>query len=68
MDRMHIKDLRSLTPDALQAKLSQVELDLSIERRKVASTGVQAKKAKIREMKKTIAQIKTLLKEKGVSK
>ncbi|MGC8629102.1 MAG: 50S ribosomal protein L29 [Candidatus Micrarchaeia archaeon] len=65
---MHIKDLRSLTPDALQAKLSQVELDLSIERRKVASTGVQAKKAKIREMKKTIAQIKTLLKEKGVSK
>ncbi|MGC9037138.1 MAG: 50S ribosomal protein L29 [Candidatus Micrarchaeia archaeon] len=64
---MHIKDLRSLTPEALQSKLSQIQLDLSIEKRKIASTGVQTKKAKIREMKRTIAQIKTLLKERGVS-
>ncbi len=64
---MHIKDLRSLTPEALQSKLSQLQLDLSIEKRKIASTGVQTKKAKIREMKRTIAQIKTLLKERGVS-
>ncbi len=63
---MHIKDLRSLTPEALQAKLNQIQLDLSIEKRKIASTGVQTKKAKIREMKRTIAQIKTLLKERGV--
>ncbi|MGC8547473.1 MAG: 50S ribosomal protein L29 [Candidatus Micrarchaeia archaeon] len=64
---MHIKDLRSLDADALKSRLQQVQLDLTIEKRKIASTGVQTKKAKIREMKKTIAQIKTLLKERGVS-
>jgi len=65
---MHIKDLRNLSTDALQSRLDQVSMDLSIERRKIASTGVQAKKAKIREMRRTIAQILTLLRERGASK
>ncbi|MGC8676051.1 MAG: 50S ribosomal protein L29 [Candidatus Micrarchaeia archaeon] len=64
---MHINDLKSLTPEALKGKLQQLELDLSIERRKIASTGVQTKRSKIREMKRTIAQVKTLLKQRGVS-
>ncbi|MEM0074282.1 MAG: 50S ribosomal protein L29 [Candidatus Micrarchaeaceae archaeon] len=64
---MRINDLKTMTPEALKSKLQQLELDLSIERRKIASTGVQSKKAKIREMRRTIAQIKTLLKQRGVS-
>ena len=65
---MHIKDLRNLSTDALQSRLNQVSMDLSIERRKIASTGVQTKKAKIREMRRTIARILTLLRERGASK
>jgi len=64
---MHIKDLRSLAPEALKAKLAEVRFELGIERRKIASTGVASKKIKSREMKRTIAQILTLLKEKGVA-
>ena len=63
---MHINDLRSLSPEALKAKLAEVSFELSIEKRKIASTGVASKKTKTREMKRTKAQILTLLKEKGV--
>jgi ribosomal protein L29 len=63
---MKIKELRSLSEDALKAKLSEVRLDLSVEKRKIASTGVSSKKVKVRELKRTIAQIMTLLREKGV--
>jgi ribosomal protein L29 len=62
---MRINDLRSLTVDALKSKRQQLSLDLSIEKRKIASTGVQSKKVKVRELRRTMAQILTLLKEKG---
>ncbi|MDE1846277.1 MAG: 50S ribosomal protein L29 [Candidatus Micrarchaeota archaeon] len=63
---MHIKDLRALSKEALQAKLAEVRFELGIERRKIASTGVASKKVKQKEMKRSVAQILTLLKEKGV--
>ncbi len=63
---MKIKDLRSLSNDALKARLDEVRLDLSIEKRKIASTGVSSKKAKVRELRRTVAQILTLLRERGV--
>jgi ribosomal protein L29 len=63
---MKIKELRSLSNDALKAKLDEVRLDLSIEKRKIASTGVSSKKVKVRELKRTVAQILTLLRERGV--
>ncbi len=62
---MKIKELRSLSKEALEAKLGELRLDVSIERRKIASTGVASKKVKLREMKRTVAQILTLLKERG---
>jgi ribosomal protein L29 len=62
---MKIKELRSLSKEALEAKLGELRLDVSIERRKIASTGVASKKVKLREMKRTMAQILTLLKERG---
>jgi ribosomal protein L29 len=63
---MKIKELRSLSNDALKAKLDEVRLDLSIEKRKIASTGVSSKKVKVRELRRTVAQILTLLRERGV--
>ncbi|MDE1805042.1 MAG: 50S ribosomal protein L29 [Candidatus Micrarchaeota archaeon] len=65
---MHIKELRAMSKEALEAKLSELELEVSIERRKIASTGVASKKTKAREMKRTKAQILTLLNERGARK
>ncbi len=62
---MKIKELRSLSADALKARLSEIRLEYSIEKRKVVATGVSSKKAKIREMRRTVAQILTLLNERG---
>ncbi len=64
---MRIKELRAMSVDALKNMLQQLTLSLSIEKRKIAATGVQSKKVKVREMRRTRAQILTLLKEKGVN-
>ncbi len=64
---MRIKDLRSMSADVLKSRLQQLQFDLNVEKRKVAATGVQGKKVKVKEMRRTVAQILTLLKEKGVS-
>ena len=65
---MRIKELRGLSTEALRARLGELRLESGIERRKIASTGVQSRKgAKIREMRRTIAQIQTLLRERGVA-
>lgn len=62
---MKTTELRALSTDALNAKVKELGLELAIERRKVASTGVSSKNVKIREMRRTIAQILTLLNERG---
>ncbi len=62
---MKINDLRALSTDALNVKLKDLRLDLGIEKRNIYSTGVASKKIKLKEMKKTVAQILTLLKERG---
>jgi len=63
---MHMKDLNALSNESLIAKLNDLKLDLAIEKRKLVSTGVASKKVKTKEMKRTIAQINTLLKQRGV--
>ncbi len=62
---MKIKELRSISSEALTSKLSELRLDAAIERRKIATTGVASKKVKIREIRRTIAKILTLLNERG---
>ena len=64
---MKIKELRALSNEALVAKLSELKLDSGIEKRKIVSTGVSSKQVKLREMKRTIAQILTLLNERGAA-
>jgi ribosomal protein L29 len=63
---MRIRDLRGLSDDALRTKLGELRLESGIERRKIASTGVASKETKAREMRRTIAQILTLLNQRGV--
>ncbi len=57
------KELRALDAAALRGKLDELELELAIERRKVASTGVSSKVIKMREIRHTIARINTILNE-----
>ncbi|MCL5100190.1 MAG: 50S ribosomal protein L29 [Candidatus Marsarchaeota archaeon] len=60
-----IKDIRALPTTTLKSRLDELSLELAIEKRKVASTGVSSKVVKTRELKKTIARINTILKERG---
>ncbi len=61
------QEIRSMQNDALVVKLTELSLELGIERRKVAATGVASKVVKTRELRRTIARIKTILKERGVA-
>jgi ribosomal protein L29 len=64
---MHIKELREMSADALNAKLQQLDMDLAIEKRKIAATGVASKKVKTRELRRARAKILTLLRERGAN-
>jgi ribosomal protein L29 len=64
---MKIKELRSMSIDALKAKLVDLRLELAIENRTIKQTGVASKKIKAKYMRRTIAQILTLLKERGAT-
>ena len=66
MSEIKVRELRSLSESALKTKLGELELELSIEKRKTASTGVASKVIKTREIRKTIARINTILNQKGV--
>ncbi|MCL5106121.1 MAG: 50S ribosomal protein L29 [Candidatus Marsarchaeota archaeon] len=44
-----------------------MELELSKERQKIKSTGVASKIVKSKEIRKTIAKIKTILSQRGVN-
>lgn len=65
---MKMNDIRSLQESALKAKLDDLNLELGVERRKVASTGVASKVVKIRDIKRTIARIQTVIRERGAKK
>lgn len=56
-----------MNEDTLKSRLRDIELQLSVEKRKIASTGVSSKVIKVRELRRTRARIKTIMKEKGVS-
>ena len=58
-----VSEIRTLSDGALKSKLNELSLELGIEKRKIASTGVASKVVKTREIRHTIARIKTILKE-----
>ena len=61
------KELRELQADALNKRLNELKLELSVEKRKIASTGVSSKVVKTRAIKRDIARINTILNERGAS-
>jgi large subunit ribosomal protein L29 len=63
---MRTQDIRSLSTDALQLKINELRLEMGIEKKNIAATGVASKKVKIREMRRTMAKILTILRERGV--
>ena len=65
MSEIKASELRSLSESALRTKLGELELELGIEKRKVASTGVASKAIKTREIRRTIARINTILNQRG---
>ena len=60
-----VRDIRALSVDALKTTRDQLVLELNIEKRKIASTGVSSKVVKTREIRRTIARINTILNERG---
>lgn len=60
-----VKDIRALSDASLKTTVGQLVLELNIERRKIASTGVSSKVVKTREIRRTIARINTILNERG---
>ena len=63
-----IKEIRALPDASLRTKLNELALELGIEKRKIAATGVASKVVKTREIKRTIARIQTILTERGAKK
>jgi len=62
-----VKDIRALSNDSLKTTRGQLVLELNIEKRKIASTGVSSKVVKTREIRRTIARINTILRERGAT-
>ncbi|MCL5092417.1 MAG: 50S ribosomal protein L29, partial [Candidatus Marsarchaeota archaeon] len=50
-----------MTSDNLKSKLDELRIELAIEKRKVASTGVASKVVKTKDIRRTIARINTIL-------
>lgn len=63
---IRINEIRALQNEALNERLNELTLELFAEKRKIASTGVQSKVVKVREIRRTIARIKTVFRERGV--
>ena len=61
---MRIKEIRALSMPELEDKLSELESELMLELGAIASGVAPKNPGKIKEMKKTIARIKTIMRKK----
>ncbi len=68
MFSIKIKEIKALNENELKNRMNDLILELQIEKSKVASTGVSSKVVKAREIRRTIARIKTVLNERGATK
>lgn len=60
-----MNEIRALQDSVLRDRIVELTLELGAEKRKTASTGVASKVVKTREIRRTIARIKTVLRERG---
>ncbi len=62
---MKMNDVRKMSDDELRARINELKLDLGIEKRKQVSSGVASKKNKSKEMRRSVAQAFTELRQRG---
>ncbi len=61
---VRVKEARELSPDLLEKKIEELSLELNTERGTVASGGKASNPGRIKEMRRTIARMLTIKKEK----
>jgi large subunit ribosomal protein L29 len=61
------KELRAMKNEELFEKLNKLKVEEAIERRRKEATGKLTKGSKLRETRRTIARILTILHERGVA-
>ncbi len=61
---MRVKEIRELAPDLLDKRIEELSVELNSERGTVASGGKASNAGRIREIRRTIARIITIKKEK----
>lgn len=57
------KDIRNLSPKELEKKLGELKMEISKERANISIGAAVSSPGKIREIRKAIARIQTILKE-----
>ena len=65
---LHIKDIKKMKDDELDKKLFDLKKELMKARTKISQGAAPDNPGKIREIRKTIARILTVKRERGVSK
>jgi large subunit ribosomal protein L29 len=68
MTVIRLNELRSMTGDALKAKLEEIELEIGRELGSIKRMGKPANPGKYKEMRKVVARIKTILHERELRK
>ncbi|MBI1973524.1 50S ribosomal protein L29 [Candidatus Micrarchaeota archaeon] len=63
---IRLKDLKGMNSEELETKRSEIEAELSRERGSVAAGTKAENPGRIREMRKTIARIETIKRERGL--
>ena len=63
---LRMKELKAMEPEIMKEKLAELRKELGIERGTVAGSGKASNSGKMREMRRTIARILTIFKEKGI--
>lgn len=66
MPLVRVSELRQMEIEALKSKLSELRNELRVDKGHVASGGKASNPGRIKEMRRSIARILTVLKEKGV--
>lgn len=65
MTLLHPAEIRDMTPAERQAELGDLETDLLNEKSVLAAGGAPENPGRIRELRRTIARIKTIQQEEG---
>ena len=66
MSILRVSEMRQMEVDVLKNKLAELRNELRIDRGSVSSGGKASNPGRIKELRRSIARILTVLKEKGV--